>query len=181
MHSLGRLGKLPAMPLYRFHIETRLSPPAAMARIMGMVGLPRSSSVEGLGPGDDASPPFVGKVEGDVFRIRRDIRYRNAFLPVIRGRITSLPMGARVSVTVRLPPAVALFMSAWFAGLVAGVASLSEPMHPLLVIPAGLFLFGAGLVCGGFFTEALKARRLLEQGLADPAGVDTSQATRFLA
>jgi hypothetical protein len=132
------------MPLYRFHIETRLSPPSAMARIMEIVGLPRSFPVQGFKPGAGATPPFVGMVTGDAFRIRRVIRYRNAFLPVIRGRITREPTGARVRISIYLHPAMALFMTAWFGGVVAGMASLSDPMHPLLVVPAGLFLFGAG-------------------------------------
>lgn len=34
---------------------------------------------------------------------------------------------------------------------------------------AGMFLFGVGLICGCFFPEALKARRILTEALANPS------------
>ena len=68
-----------------------------------------------------------------------------------------------------LHPIVALFMLVWFSGVGAGVVSFSNPMHPLLIVPVGLLVFSVALVCRGFFPEAIKARRLLEQGLSKPS------------
>jgi len=155
------------MPIYRFKIEARLTSQATIARIKEMVGPRRSFLEQGFWAGGDARPPFIGKVEGDSFRVRRDIRYRNSFLPLIWGRITNQPMGTRVSVTMYIHPIVALFMLVWFSGVVAGVTAFSNPMHPLLIVPVGLLVFGIALVCVGFFPEAIKSRRLLEQSLSE--------------
>src|SRR2546426_7910971 len=107
------------MPIYRFKIETGLTTQAAIARVKELVGPPRSfwGGVQysfGLG---DAAPPFVGKVERDRFRVHRDIRYRNSFLPMVWGHITSGPTGSRVRVTVFMHPVVTGFMAVWFYGL----------------------------------------------------------------
>jgi hypothetical protein len=53
-------------------------------------------AVEALG-----GPPFIGSVQDHSFRIRRDIRYRNSFLPLVWGHIVPTPTGTRVIVTVR--------------------------------------------------------------------------------
>src|SRR2546425_5398947 len=81
------------MPIYWFELEARLGTQAAIARIKELVGPPRSFWTGfSFGAGDDATPPFIGKIEGDSFRVRRDIHYRNSFLPLVWGRISSVPM-----------------------------------------------------------------------------------------
>lgn len=169
MNSVS-LSLAPKMPIYHFKIESHLTSQAAIARLKEMVGPPRFFLGQGYLAGGEAGPPFIGKVEGDSFRVRRDIRYRNAFLPLIWGRITTGPMGTRVSVTMFMHPIMTLFMLVWFSGVGAGVAAaFSDPVYPLLFIPAGLLVFGVALVCGGFFPEAINARRLLEEALSRPA------------
>jgi hypothetical protein len=149
------------MPVYRFELQTHLTAQAALARIGAVVGARRSFG----GP-----PPFVGKVVGESFRLQRDISDRNAFLPVVWGRIISEPSGALVKVTMVLQPLVAIFMSVWLWGVGYGAWSfLSAPpseSHLMAVIPVALFVFGLALTCIGFFPEALTARRILEQAIA---------------
>src|SRR3989442_13363605 len=109
------------MPIYWFELEARLGTQAAIARIKELVGPPRSFWTGfSFGAGDDATPPFIGKIEGDSFRVRRDIHYRNSFLPLVWGRISSVPMGTHISVTMFLHPMVALFMAVWVFGLGGG-------------------------------------------------------------
>ena len=159
------------MPIYRFEIEAGLTKQATIARIKELVGPPRSfwRGAKSFGLGD-AAPPFVGKVEGDSFRVRRDIRYRNSFVPLVWGHITSVPMGSRVRVTMFIHPFIAAFMSVWFYGVGFGaVAFFKEPdaVHRwAALLPLGLLFFGVALVCMGFFPEAIKARRLLEYALS---------------
>jgi len=75
-----------------------------------------------------------------------------------------------------LQPATAVVMLIWFSGfgLLAGVNTWTflrtgRGAQPGLLSPVAMLIFGAVLVGGGFFPEALKARRLLEQLLATPA------------
>ena len=160
------------MPIYRFELEARLGTQAAIARLKELVGPPRSFWRGLWFGGDDVTPPFIGKIEGDFFRIRRDIRYRNSFQPLVWGRISSVPMGTRISVTMFLHPIVALFVAVWFCGVGVGVWSFfhapGSTNHWVSIVPVCLLVFGIALVCGGFFPEAIKARRLLEQAFAKP-------------
>ena len=49
------------------------------------------------------SSPFLGSVENLTFRIRRNIQYRNSFLPMIRGNINPTPTGTRVNMFMYMP------------------------------------------------------------------------------
>ena len=103
------------------------------------------------------------------FRVRRDIRYRNSFLPLVWGRIVSGRRGSRVRVTVFMQPLVAAFMAVWFYGLGSVTVSLLEEPDTgprwAALFPLGLLLFGVVVISIGFFSEAIKARRLLEHAL----------------
>ena len=117
--------------------------------------------------------PFIGTIEGNRFRIRRDIGYRNSFLPIVSGQIVSATSGVRVSVTMGLHLAVAIVMLVWFAGV--GFATAGSLWLLLtnrasaafgFLIPPAMLVFGVVLVAFGFFPEAIKARTLLEQILS---------------
>src|SRR5262245_968497 len=106
------------MPFYRCELAAHLTEESAIARIQAVVG-PEPSFRQwfqrALGRDSAARPPFIGKVEGACFRFRRDIWYRNDFRPIVTGRVTSVPTGVRIHVTMFLQPAVAVLMSIWFA------------------------------------------------------------------
>jgi len=50
---------------------------------------------------------------GATFHMRRDIRYRNSFLPRVHGHVMFDPVGTRVRVTMRLHPVAAGFVLFW--------------------------------------------------------------------
>ena len=164
------------MPFYRCELTANLTAESAIARLKAAVG-PEPSLKQlfqrALGRDSTASPPFIGKVEGDYFRVRRDIWYRNDFRPVITGYVTKVPTGVRIRVTMFLKPAVAVFMFIWFSGFVlaAGISAWTLLRTPRAEQPGLLFafmampIFGSVMVAGGFFPEAVKARKLLEQVL----------------
>jgi hypothetical protein len=110
-----------------------------------------------------ARAPFLGVVQDESFKIRRDIRYRNSFLPILRGRLTAHGLGTRVSVTMALHPLVAIFMGVWLGMVGFGIFRVPSS-HSL--IPVGMFLFGVALPLAGFIPEAVKAKRLLSDALA---------------
>jgi hypothetical protein len=124
---------------------------------------------ESFGKRSEESSPFIGSMDETTFHMRRDIHYRNSFLPQVHGSVKSLPTGARVLVTMYLHPVVAVFMLFWLGavgvGAVAVIASQSGGAQPVLIL-TGMFMFGIALTAGGFYPEAVKARRLLEQGIA---------------
>jgi len=111
--------------------------------------------------------PFEGTVTQTTFNIQRIISYRNSFLPQIRGTIIPEGNGSRISLTMQLHIAVAIFMTVWLGGVSFAVvatapavlASRAE-LGPAL-IPIGMFLFGSILTVGSFSFEARKAERLI--------------------
>ncbi len=160
------------MPFYRFHIEVALPQQVVMERIRALVrkqpGFWQSFG-EQWKPQDPPSPPFIGSVEEESFKFYRDIRYRNSFLPRVQGRLVATPTGTRVNVIMFLHPFVAVFVTFWLGMVGFGALTIFSAGEVSSLIPAGMFLFGVALVCGGFFSEAFKAKRILSDALLDPA------------
>jgi hypothetical protein len=166
------------MPFYRFEIDVNAQPPTVVERLRTIVRgkLSFREAIRQSFPFNKAEgAPFIGSVLDDSFKMRRNIRYRNSFLPMIRGRIASYGVGTRVSVTMFLHPVVVIFMIFWLS-MVASVAF----SHPTLsLIPWGMLAFGVALPVGGFIPEAIKAKRLIVEALTDPVIAPLPQSASF--
>ena len=117
------------MPIYWFQLDVGELPPMVVQRVQSLVGPEPKLSTRELFLGRRSEeraedPVFVGSVRELSFSIRRYIRYRNSFLPMIRGRLTPIETGTRVSVTMFIHPAVAVFMAFWLT-FVGEFSSLS--------------------------------------------------------
>jgi hypothetical protein len=156
------------MPFYRFTIDTNVPPHAVAERLRSVIGETRNF----LPPFRPwPTEPFIGKLQEDCFKIRRNILYRNSFVPIIHGRLIPTPTGTRIVVTMRMYWFVMLFMMGWLAG--AASASIHLPIF------WAMFAFGIGLTCAGFFPEALKARRLLEETISSLTRQSTTDEIFF--
>ena|SRR5690242_3713872 len=161
------------MPLYWFQLD--LSEPSATIthRVQSLVGPePKLSTKElffgrGRRPED---PLFVGSVQQLSFSIQRYIVGRNSFLPMIRGRLTPIATGTRVTVRMFIHPASAVFMAFWlvFSGRAALVGH--SPVAGLM------FFVGIAMTTGFFFPEAIKGKRLLVAAL-NPSAAPHISAT----
>ena len=166
------------MPFYRFEIDVNAPPPVVVERLRAIVRGKLSfwESVRQSFPFNQAEgPPFIGSVQDDSFKMRRNIRYRNSFLPMIRGTIASYGVATRVSVTMFLHPIVAIFMIFWL-GSIASVAISHPTMSP---IPWFMLAFGVALTVGGFIPEAIKAKRLIAEAVSDHAIAALPQSASF--
>ena len=166
------------MPFYRFEMEVNAQPPAVVERlrliVRGKLSF-RESFRQSLPFNRAEGAPFIGSVLDDSFKMQRNIRYRNSFLPMIRGRIAPYGVGTRVSVTMFLHPVVVIFMIFWLS-MVASVAF----SHPTLsLIPWGMLAFGIALPVGGFIPEAVKAKRLIVEALSAPVISPLPQSASF--
>jgi hypothetical protein len=115
-------------------------------------------------------PLFVGHVSRARFKIHRDIRYGNSFLPIIRGRVfAGTPGETVVTITMALPVFPAAFMLVWFAGVTfVTAATIPEFLASGNPIALGAFAMlggGVALVWFAFYPEARKAERILRQAL----------------
>jgi hypothetical protein len=85
---------------------------------------------------------------------------------MLRGNVQGLQTGSRVVVTMHLHPLVLVFMLAWFGILGSGIlTTFSSGPFVVALVSSGLFIFGAVIMAVGFYPEALRARRILEQNL----------------
>jgi len=157
---MGLLMRL--LPYRRVELQSPLPVTSVIQALSEAVEAPRSSWL------DLGSRPFEGTVTRNEFRIYRVIGYRNSFRPRISGTVSPDGHGSRISVTMQLHEAVAVFMVIWlgivfwvcvafFTAVLEGSASF-EP--PLLIAP-GMLVFGWLLCLGGFGFEARKAERLI--------------------
>jgi hypothetical protein len=171
------------MPLYRFQIEVPLPRQRVMERIRSLMRERPSVGqwfCERWKPRDGTLPPFIGSADENSFRIHRDIRYRNSFLPLIRGYVFPTPTGTQINVTMSMYPASAVFMILWLGitGSVAlKVALTNFPMGDSIWVAMSLFF--VAFICGAFFWEAFKAKRILADAFSDPG--NTPQTTGLRA
>lgn len=168
-----RLRYIGGMPFYRFEFKSDVPATTAVERLRAMVGPEPTfgESIQRAFGGDTREfLPFIGSVDGPGFDLRRDIRYRNSFLPQISGQVEPAARGCRVSGTMTVQPLAGFFMGLWFLmlaiAMVNGFHAMKSEDAAWLLVPAGMFLFGVALCVGGFLPEAIKARRLLENGIA---------------
>jgi hypothetical protein len=153
------------LPYERFVIETRLTPVQVAERLRAVTAPGRRLRLFRASAG---GKDFEGTVSDREFRVTRVIRYRNSFLPVVRGRIEDAADGARVEVSMRLHPAVFGFMLLWFGFLtislvvIVVIAAIKQTFSPFFLVPLGMFAFGYALTTGGFKLESRRSREQLE-------------------
>ncbi|GAA4360922.1 hypothetical protein [Kangiella marina] len=104
---------------------------------------------------------FSGSITENGFVIRKNITYRNSFLPIIEGEVKPSYDGILVTITMRLHTAVLCFMCFWFTGV--GIACINvlanlDNFSNNSLIPFGMLLFGLGMVIFGFGLEAPKQK-----------------------
>ena len=105
---------------------------------------------------------FRGRLGPTGFRLWRVTGVRNSFLPVINGKLVQTGNGGTdVRVLMTLHPLVAGLYSCLLGASVATAFSSvdqTERQWPLVSC-----MFGIALVLGGFWSEALKARRIVSK------------------
>jgi hypothetical protein len=150
------------MSLYLFHIDIALSPEVVVERLQSVTRV-APGFFEHLAsfvhPSRAPGELFFGRVEQNSFLIHRNIRYRNSFLPIIRGRISASKRGTRVDVLMYMSPIVAAFLAFFLLTASQGAFTYSLTHHTFA--PFMLLMFIILLSLGGFFSEALKARKML--------------------
>lgn len=117
--------------------------------------------------------PYQGEVNGTRFKIERIIHYRNSFLPVITGQISTHLDKTVISVRMRPAISVLIFMSVWLglmgAACVGELVVACAPFRQLMrhgislaaLIPFAMFLFGYGLVMISYRNEVTKSKDFL--------------------
>ena len=151
------------MAFYCFHVDVDVPPQTAAERLKPIVRTEQGASGSWKSQ-DPTSPPFVGTVENNSFRLRPAIRGRNSFLPCVWGRLVPTLTGTRVRVIMFIHPLTTLFMVFWLGMLAHG--ALTNWAGPRIAI-WGMFICGVAFPAGVFFPKAIQARRLLSEAVLD--------------
>ena len=160
------------MPFYSFHLSVPAQPDVVAERIRRVVS-PAPTFWGALGTSwkrpRPSGSPFLGTVENLSFKIRRNIQYRNSFLPLIRGKIIPTPTGSRLDVFMYMHPFSLIFMLIWFGFLVNIESRVVDTNIARSFIPLGMIVFGLVMSLGGFFFEAMKVMPLLSEAVFNSA------------
>ena len=150
------------LPYEELRVETKLNAGDVKVMLSSVLEPPKGS-------GDaSAHQPFRGAVEGDAFRIRRVIGYRNWFLPVVEGAIKPESEGSVVEVKMVLSRPAFMLTVVWlgfsFSTLMLAVVSMAgKGAYNLSFIPPlTLFILGYGICMVGFKAEAANAKTCLK-------------------
>lgn len=156
-----------ALPWRRFEIDTHLTPGECVHALEAIVEPRKWFRLSRTRPTRD----FEGEVNGLEFSIRRIIRYRNSFLPVISGTILPGFSATRVRIAMRPNWFALAFWVAWMMA-VAGFAALllfhgTEKIPPQAAAVVLIMAVVGYLICViPFGIEAQKARRILADVLS---------------
>ena len=122
-----------------------------------------------------SNKPYEGQILGDTFTINRIINYRNSFLPVITGHISTFLGKTQINVKMKPVTFVLIFISLWLGivglicfgiilvGLIQFKQVLQNGFSPMILIPFGFFLFGFLLINLAFKAESKKSKEFLDR------------------
>ena len=117
--------------------------------------------------------PYTGEISGTTFTMSRNINYRNSFLPVITGQISTYLGQTQINIKMRPIIFVLIFISFWLGivGLVcigmllAGLFQIKQILQngfsPMILIPFVMFAFGCLLTHFAFKEESKNSKEFL--------------------
>ncbi len=161
------------LPFENYVITSKLSVEEVKTRLASNIEPKKSLRLSVFNRG--SNKPYEGEILGDTFTICRIINYRNSFLPVITGHISTFTDKTQINVKMRPVTFVLLFISLWLgivglvclgiilAGLIQLKQILQNGFSPMILIPFGMFLFGCLLTTLAFKAESKKSKEFLEQ------------------
>jgi hypothetical protein len=110
------------------------------------------------------SKPYEGQIIEKTFEIRRVIRYRNSFLPIINGTISKDGEGSLITVTLQLHGIAIVFLSIWYCFIAIFIVSLligsiiNTSFNFSFLFPVPMAIFSYSLSHGAFNVESTKSK-----------------------
>lgn len=151
------------LPFDRFTLHSPMAPEEVRDRLFAV--LERRACFRPSWKTDHRSLSYEGHVSLESFDINRIIRYRNSFLPVVKGRIRPASGGSVLHIRMHPARGALVFMGLWLgltgaiclAGMVLLFTQFSdvrrEGFSPAALIPYLLFAFGWILITAGYRME----------------------------
>lgn len=111
-----------------------------------------------------SSKPYEGCIKNSTFRIKRNISYRNSFLPMINGTIEKNNDKVTITVKMKLHTLIIIFLCIW-CGLsgFASIAIITDMINHSefglhFLYPLGMLLFAYALTMSAFKYESNKTK-----------------------
>lgn len=165
------------LPVEHDLIRTKLSGEEIIGNLKKIThnsGRRSKSSLFGLGTAfvQKSGSRYEGTIEADTFKISRIISYRNSFLPVIKGSVSSLPDQREITISMELNLFVKLFMIVWFL-ITCSISAFflyqffndADPERSLNGKLVPFIMAGAGYLgmMLGFKLESIRSKKELNQ------------------
>lgn len=157
------------LPFENTTITTHLNQEQVRHRLSNIIEPPTMLANYGLF-GKPSTKPFQGIVSGNNFQIERNINYRNSFLPIIEGKISSENPGSKLIIKMRLHIAVIIFMLWWLGSILpilllflVAILSGNQIDLKIILVPLGMCVFAYLLCMIPFNIEAKQSKVLLEK------------------
>ena len=158
------------LPFENITYQTKLETEEILNRINEIIEPQKTFRMTGIFGCSDHKP-YEGNINGNTFNMTRIIRYRNSFLPRIKGGIVKDFGRTKVNVKMRVHTLVIVFMLIWLGGVGIGCIAVlasgfkfgGQNFEPMTLIPFGMLIFGYALVTGGFKYESLKSKKYLAE------------------
>lgn len=111
---------------------------------------------------------YVGEWTNNTFNLKRNINYRNSFLPQIKGEICKETNETLIMVKMRLHFVVLIFISFWLiitscACILAIYAIVKSGFEMFYLTPFGMFLFAYLLTLTSFKSESIRSKNDFQQ------------------
>ena len=156
------------LPIENITYSSKLNVVEITSRLDEVIQAEKSFSFLGVF-GNSSDSAYQGTFDGRIFEIKRAIRYRNSFLPIITGSIEKDFVGTVINVKMKLHVFVIVFMAVWLGGCaIASIAIIgsmlsNQSFEPVALMPLVMMLFGYAMVMGGFKYESIKSKKYFAQ------------------
>jgi hypothetical protein len=116
--------------------------------------------------------PFRGEVFENTFKIFRNIRYKNSFLPIIKGKVSDNYPGTVIEINMRMVIFVYIFMAVWITGVSAALIFTLREAFVASIIPLAMLVFAYLVMIVAYRYEAGKAKKFLNEIFKAQVGED---------
>ncbi len=161
------------LPFENYVLTSKLSLEEVTRRLADNIEPKKSFRFSGFNK--SSNKPYEGQISNGTFTISRIINYRNSFLPVVTGHISTFIGKTQINVKMQPVTFVLIFIFLWLGivglaclviilvGLLQFQQVLQNGFSPMILISFGMFLFGCLFTTLAFKAESKKSKEFLEQ------------------
>jgi len=156
------------LPFEDYVLTTKLSTEVVLQRIADNIELKEKLGFFPYYHNDREK--YVGQIISRGFMMRRKINYKNSFLPLITGQVTTYREQTQVHIKMQVNEFVSIFSTVWlvitgFASVISipfAIATLGHNEVPsMLFFPFPMFAFGYLMIYFSFKLESKKSKAFL--------------------